>query len=71
MYVVSKNRKATEEGTIYEYGIAMDDNADIKFDNVTVDFNAISDFVERLNAQKAELCHLPYLIEEFISKGND
>lgn len=70
MYVISKNQRITKKGIIYEYGIASDNRTDIKFDNISVDLKAITDFVEKLNSQKAELCHLPHLIEEFISKEN-
>ncbi len=50
-----------------KYGIeGICDNETVAVENLTDDFNKISEFVKVLNAEGLELCHLKEVAEDFL-----
>lgn len=68
MYILTKTKRLINNKYIATYGFKIKDSKDIKYNDLSTDYKKVKNFVDTLNAQDAELCHIPFLVEEFLEK---
>ena len=68
MYVLTKCKTQTDGIKCMTYGFALKGRNAVKYDDLSTDRKKVKAFVKLLNREKAEVCHLPFLVEEFLEK---
>ena len=68
MYILTKCKIQIDGVKCITYGFVLKGRDAIRYSDLSTNRKKVKAFVKLLNREKAEICHLPFLVEEFLEK---
>ncbi len=68
MYVLTKCKIQIDGINRISYGFILKGCDSVRYEDLSTNKKKVKNFVKLLNREKAEVCHLPFLVEEFLEK---
>jgi hypothetical protein len=68
MYVLTKCKIQIDGIKSKSYGFALKGCDTVRYDDLSPNKKRVKSFIKLLNREKAEICHLDFLVEEFLEK---
>lgn len=68
MYVLTKCKIQIDGINHISYGFTLKGCGSVRYEDLSTNKKKVKNFVKLLNREKADVCHLSFLVEEFLEK---